>query len=71
MSVECHGPWGDVDPTQEALDGLAALAAEVICEIVADACTHLEKLGYEHIAYHDSDDYLDDLFDQEGAYIEV
>jgi hypothetical protein len=78
LNVECRGPWGSIDPIQDTLDGLAALAAEVICDIVAGACKRLERLGYDEIEYHESDEYFDDLlmnndqylFDEDGEYVE-
>ncbi len=73
VSVECRAPWGDIDPIQDILDGIAALAAEIVCPIVQGACKHLERLGYREIEHRESHECIAEtleanrhLFNEEG-----
>ena len=63
VSVECRAPWGNIDPIQDVLDGIAARAAEIVCQIVQGACKHLERLGYREIEYCDSDECIAETLD--------
>jgi hypothetical protein len=76
VNVECRAPWGHIDPIQDVLDGIAALAAESVCRIVQGACKHLERLGYQEIEYRESDECVgetldahDYLFDKDGELV--